>query len=212
MVIGLPLSLPLLVIIGHVDFIMRSSCDFRISDTVRVNITDEPACSRRHTDCAAGQLDGQPGSSLESGDYSNTEGNWHSTWMWTETTSRTGSRTSVLRSNTAPATELQWSTISPDTLSLNANGTSDVDFEWAPLDGGAICNMLPGADSTYCLGYEGEVLLRAYSVCENEFAILQVSPIVTGYVDFIRPELSHSGSSPLMALRIEMSSCLYCSN
>ncbi|MDC0600383.1 hypothetical protein OAO65_03645 [Flavobacteriales bacterium] len=175
---------------GYIDFIMRSSCDINIEDKVRVNLNFEPACSGLEL---AAPLENWTANLdlIESGSYNNTQGdlalhvdierNDFKNW-------ELDSAPIVVKYRTGNST--QWNTISPSTLALNADGTmSDVDFTWAPLDGGSICNMYAGADSTYCLGYEGEVLLQATSHCENDFAISNVSPIVTGYVDFIRPEL-----------------------
>lgn len=175
---------------GYIDFIMRSSCDINIEDKVRVNLNFEPACSGLEL---AAPLENWTANLdlIESGSYNNTQGdlalhvdierNDFKNW-------ELDSAPIVVKYRTGNST--QWNTISPSTLALNADGTmSDVDFTWAPLDGASICNMYAGADSTYCLGYEGEVLLQATSHCENDFAISNVSPIVTGYVDFIRPEL-----------------------
>ena len=171
---------------GHIDFIMRSSCDIKIADTVRVNINYEPACSgvtlTAPLDNWTANLD-----LIESGDYSSLTGdlalhvdvernefkNWGQDTVPIVVQYRTGNGT-------------DWLTMSPASLTTNADSTmSDVDFTWNPLHGSEICNLHGGA----CLGYEGPVLLRANSVCENEFAVPQYSPVVTGHVDFIRPEL-----------------------
>lgn len=171
---------------GHIDFIMRSSCDIKIADTVRVNINYEPACSgvtlTAPLDNWTANLD-----LIESGDYSSLTGdlalhvdvernefkNWGQDTVPIVVQYRTGNGT-------------DWLTMSPASLTTNADSTmSDVDFTWNPLHGSEICNLHGGT----CLGYEGPVLLRANSVCENEFAVPQYSPVVTGHVDFIRPEL-----------------------
>ena len=172
---------------GHVDFIMSSVCDNNVKDTVRVNINFEPACS----DLAIIEP-------LE---------NWTANLNGVSSGAQTDSlqiAIDVARNNFKnwrPATDgppiiveyrtgnnSQWSTISPSpTLSLNLDSTmSDPTFNWNPLDGQHICNQYtPGM----CSGYEGEVLIRASSQCANEFAAPRVSPIITGHVDYIRPEL-----------------------
>ena len=50
-------------------------------------------------------------------------------------------------------------------------------------------NPFTDSEGAVCMGYEGPVLLRARSVCQDPFALPKVSEVVTGYVDFTRPEL-----------------------
>ncbi|MGB0510096.1 MAG: hypothetical protein ACPGGB_04175, partial [Flavobacteriales bacterium] len=71
---------------------------------------------------------------------------------------------------------------------LCANNTflTDPNFGWNPRTQPTVCN---GSFPDGCMGYEGPIMLRAKSQCTNpEVAETEYSPIVVGYVDYVRPE------------------------
>ena len=85
-----------------------------------------------------------------------------------------------------------WSTISNrdygtnGTITLDGNNMlSDPSFSWNPKMPASICGTADGAGCTL----EGNVFLRAKSQCANMIAAPEYSSEITGYLDFLRPNL-----------------------
>ena len=170
---------------GSVSVILESECDNWIYDQVKINLNFEPACSdvtliqplenwtanleritngsSEHPSQLAINLDVaenhfrnwvQPNSNI---DYIAGEGP-----VVVEYRLGNGSIWSPISNSLAFGTD--------STIVLNANGTlNDVNLQWKPIIAEQLCNPLTSADGTSCLGYEGEVLMRARSVCAASF-------------------------------------------
>ncbi|MGB0511470.1 MAG: hypothetical protein ACPGGB_11165, partial [Flavobacteriales bacterium] len=187
---------------GPIDIIMQSACDSEIADTVRIPITFEPACSQvelnepyegfvgnldeiRFSPSTAG-LDGENRMDVlvdvEREDFTN--------WSTEDPTGVLGGGPVVVEFRTDNTI---WSTISNrsdygtnGTITLDGNNMlSDPSFSWNPKMPASICGTADGAGCTF----EGNVFLRAKSQCANMFAAPEYSSEITGYLDFLRPNL-----------------------
>jgi len=190
---------------GSVTLVMQSLCDDNITDELEVNLNFEPACSdvtleqplENWTANLERVVNGGVENASEVDIVVDIAQNHFTNWKLQENAldPTTGVGPVVVEyrlgngSNWAPVSNsLAFNTDS--VVMLNEDGTiNDVNFDWAPLIAEPLCNPLTEADETSCLGYEGQVLLRARSVCEDPFALPKVSEVVTGYVDYVRPQL-----------------------
>ena len=187
---------------------MISVCDpTQIRDTVQVVLDFEPACSdltlEQPYENWTATLDQVVNGNMESDQLLNMQVDIASPHMrnWLNQDA-TNAQQDNFQNGIGPVevqyrTEsgYEWSTLSnmslfdtDSTFMLDAQGqlAESTALEWPVIRANSLCNLAPSGE---CLGYEGEVYLRAKSVCENEFAGSKISNVVNGYVDFIRPEL-----------------------
>ena len=177
---------------GSVDVIMLSVCDWNIQDEARVYVNFEPACSdvalTAPLENWSANLD-----LVASGAYFSTEGkvplavdiarNDYTNWQHPDD----GDPVIV---QYRPTGTTQWTTITgtnaANTAVADEDGrVQDFNFTWNPLDAPDICNGFAGQ----CQGYEGGIELRAITQCASEFAVDEISDVIAGTVDFVRPEL-----------------------
>ena len=177
---------------GSVDVIMLSVCDWNIQDEARVYVNFEPACSdvalTAPLENWSANLD-----LVASGAYFSTEGevplavdiarNDYTNWQHPDD----GDPVIV---QYRPTGTTQWTTITgtnaANTAVADEDGRiQDFNFTWNPLDAPDICNGFAGQ----CQGYEGGIELRAITQCASEFAVDEISDVIAGTVDFVRPEL-----------------------
>ena len=190
---------------GSVQIIMESECDNFISDAVKVNLNFEPACSDvtmlQPLENWTANLDRiTNGSTEHPSDLSinvDVSKNHFTNWV------QPNSSIDYISGEGPVVVEYRlgngsiWSPISnslafgtDSTVILNEDGSlNDVTLSWKPIIAEQLCNPLTSADGTSCLGYEGEVLLRSRSVCADPFALPKTSEVISGYVDYVRPEL-----------------------
>ena len=184
---------------------MESECDNFISDAVKVNLNFEPACSDvtmlQPLENWTANLDRiTNGSTEHPSDLSinvDVSKNHFTNWV------QPNSSIDYISGEGPVVVEYRlgngsiWSPISnslafgtDSTVILNEDGSlNDVTLSWKPIIAEQLCNPLTSADGTSCLGYEGEVLLRSRSVCADPFALPKTSEVISGYVDYVRPEL-----------------------
>lgn len=176
---------------GSVKLTMLSVCDWNIESSAVVNINFEPACSDVNLTAPLDQWTANL-DQIASGSYFSNTGdlelavdiarNDFTNWVNDE-----DGEPVLVQYKTATGT--QWTTISggvqDNATDPNTGQVSDFEFLWKPLDANDVCNPYGGE----CLGFEGDIQLRAVTQCASTFAVPQYSDVVTGHVDFVRPEL-----------------------
>lgn len=178
---------------GHVELVLQSSCDIRIQDRVRINLTFEPACSDLELLIPGG------GTSLDG------NGTGYA-WEGNLNTINSGSLsiTDSLLPMEVDLTKNNFTNWATPPVVLEYR--TDTDTEWKPLypeDPASVPNYLPGSGlplqnftfdwrpqnaQSMFEGFEGEVYLRAQSSCVSPWALPKFSPLLTGKVDYIRPK------------------------
>ena len=195
---------------GSVTLVMQSLCDDYIIDALTVDLNFEPACSdvqlTQPLENWTANLDRVVNGGVEKPTKLDVEvdiaKNHFTNWVLNPQAGieghhdyTTGLGPVVVEYRLGNGSN--WAAISnsgafgtDSTAVPNEDGTlNDVSLDWPPLIAEPLCNPFTDSEGAACMGYEGPVLLRARSVCQDPFALPKVSEVVTGYVDFTRPEL-----------------------